>query len=168
MTTQQHADPATPTPVEGAGSRRLRVLPVLVVGVLLAALVRAALVQSAFVPSAALAPTLEPGDRVLVWKVDSQPQPGDVVVVDTTGTATVDRATPTDDGLVGRVLGGIGRALGVRIGTQERLAVVDAVTPEGLSVRMPDPATVPAADVVGVVSGRFWPLDRLGAVEVAR
>ena len=59
--------------------------------IVVTALVQAFVLQSYFVPTAALAPTVEPGDRVLVWKVRPAVDPGDLVVVDTTATATVDR-----------------------------------------------------------------------------
>ena len=80
-------------------------VPLLVGAVLLTALVQGLVVQSHYVPTAALAPAVEPGDRVLVWKARPSVAPGDVVLVDTTGTAGVDRSTPVDDGLVLRVPG---------------------------------------------------------------
>ena len=73
-----HADPAHRHSVAGAGSRRPRVLPLLVVGVLVAACVRGLLVESVVAPSDALAPAVQPGDRVLVWKAGADPRPGDV------------------------------------------------------------------------------------------
>ena len=85
------------------------------------ALVQAFVLQSYFVPTAALAPTVEPGDRVLVWKVRPAADPGDLVVVDTTATATVDRSTPVADGLVGRVLSSVADLLDVDIGAQSAL-----------------------------------------------
>ncbi|HEX6918159.1 MAG TPA: S26 family signal peptidase [Phycicoccus sp.] len=163
MTAWTHADPALPTTVGDAGSRRPRVLPVLVVGVLLAATVRAFLVESYVVPTAALAPTVQPGERVLLRKVGAPPQAGDLVVVDTTG-AVPDRSTPTGDGVVGRVLAAVADAVGVRPGSSDDLAVVASVEGDVVRLAAPRPLEVPAEDVVGVVFGRVWPPDRLGSV----
>ncbi len=162
-----HADPALATPVEDAGSRRPRVVLVLVVGVLLAAVVRGLVVQSYVVPSAALAPTVEPGDRLLVWKAFARPSAGDLVVVDTTGTAAVTaaRATPTGNGIVGRALGALADAVGVRMGPQDELAVVSAVRGSRVAVAEPEARDVPVSRVVGVAGFRFWPLGRLGVLD---
>jgi hypothetical protein len=165
VTTRQHADPAPTTSVAGAGSRRPRVLVVLVAALLLTALVQGLLLQSVVVPDGDLSPTLEPGDRVLVWKATSGAAPGDLVVVDTTDSAAVDRSTPVDDGLVGRVLSSVADLVGVEIGRQDRLAVVGAGSGSGVPLSAPVVATVPADDVVGRVLVRIWPLDRLGTVD---
>ena len=167
MTTRQHADPAPTTSVAGAGSRRPRVLVVLVAALLLTALVQGLLLQSVVVPDGDLSPTLEPGDRVLVWKATSGAAPGDLVVVDTTGSAAVDRSTPVDDGFVGRVLSSVADLVGVDIGRQDRLAVVGSGSGSGVSLSPPVSSTVPADDVVGRVLVRIWPLDRLGTVDTA-
>ena len=171
MTTRQHADPAPTTSVAGAGSRRPRVLVVLVAALLLTALVQGLLLQSVVVPDGDLSPTLEPGDRVLVWKATSGAAPGDLVVVDTTESAAVDRSTPVDDGFVGRVLSSVADLVGVDIGRQDLLAVVGSGSGSGsgsdVSLSAPVAATVPADHVVGRVLVRIWPLDRLGAVDTA-
>ncbi len=167
MTTRQHADPAPTTSVAGAGSRRPRVLVVLVAALLLTALVQGLLLQSYVVPDGDLSPTLDPGDRVLVWKATSGTAPGDLVVVDTTATAPVDRSTPVDDGIVGRVLSSLADLVGVDTGRQDRLAVVGQGSGPDVSLSAPVAATVPSDDVVGRVLVRVWPLDRLGAVDTA-
>ena len=164
MTARTHADPARPAPAADAGSRRPRVLPVLVVGVLLAACVRALLVQSYVVASDALAPTVRAGDRVLLWTGVDRPGPGDLVVVDTSGTGPVDRATPENDGVVGRLLGSTADALGVRSAPTDALAVVTAVHGDRVILSAPWAGEVAAEDVVGVVGPRFWPVGRLGPV----
>lgn len=141
----------------------------LAAAVVLTALVQGLLLQSYFVPSAALAPTLEPGDRVLVWKVSPALEPGDVVVVDTTATAPVDRATPLDDGLAGRVLTPLAELLGVDTGRQDHLAVVAGVTGDDVSLSAPVtgavPVVVPRDVVVGTAVLRFWPLSRFGRID---
>lgn len=164
--TREHADPAPSTSVVGPGSRRPGVVPLLVAAVLLTALVQGLVLQSYVVPSAALAPAVEPGDRVLVWKA-TPARPGDLVVVDTTDTAPVDRSTRVDAGFVGRALGALAELLGVEVGRQDRLAVVDAVAAATVTLGAPVPGPVPRGDVVGTVLWRVWPLDRLGAVPPA-
>ncbi|MGL5911138.1 MAG: hypothetical protein ACRCZP_14140, partial [Phycicoccus sp.] len=119
------------------------------------------------VPSAALAPTVESGERLVVWKLRSTPEPGDLVVVDTTDSADVDRATPVDDGPVGRVLSTTAGWLGVDVGTQSRLGVVTAAGEGRVTVRTPEESVVDTRDVVGTAAWRLWPLDRFGSVHTA-
>lgn len=162
-----HADPAHRHPVAGAGSRRPRVLPVLVAGVLVAACVRLLLVESFVAPSDTVAPAVQPGDRVLVWKAGADPRPGDVVVVDLSdgSPAASDSAPP--DSVVARVLGAVAGALGVRTTARDELAVVAEVGDGRVELSAPAGTSVPVEDVVGVVGPRFWPLDRLGPVSGA-
>ena len=157
-----HADPAARPLVADAGSRRPRVLPVLVVGVVVAACVRGLLLESFVAPSAALSPTVQPGDRVLVWKA-SRPGPGDLVVVDTGAPSSQGPA----DSVLARALGAVADALGVRTTGRDELAVVADTDADRVELSAPSPATVPTEDVVGVVGLRFWPLDRLGPVDEA-
>jgi signal peptidase I len=161
------ADPASATPVAAAGSRRPGVVWLLVAAVLLTALVQGLVLQSYVVPTAALAPTVQPGDRVLVWKVRPSPDPGDLVVVDTTASAPVDRSTPVSDGTIGRVLAAAADLLGVDTGRQDRLAVVGSAGADEVVLDAPVPGPVPRDEVVGTVVLRVWPLDRLGAVPAA-
>ena len=107
MTARPDADPAPATSVADAGSRRPRPVVLLTVAVVATALVQALVLQSYYVPTAALAPAVEPGDRVLVWKVRPAADPGDLVVVDTTTSATIDRSPQVSDGLIGRVLASV-------------------------------------------------------------
>ncbi|GAA4401260.1 hypothetical protein GCM10023168_10680 [Fodinibacter luteus] len=166
MTARPDADPAPATRPAVAGSSRPRppVVVLLAAAVVLTALVQAFVVQSYFVPTAALSPALEPGDRVLVWKVGPAANPGDVVVVDTTQTAAVDRSTPVDDGLAGAVLTPLARVFGVELGRQDRLAVVATSSADEVVLTAPVARTVPREDVVGTAVVRVWPLDRLGRV----
>ncbi|WP_392542588.1 S26 family signal peptidase [Oryzobacter telluris] len=167
MTTRPHADPASSTSVAGAGSRRPRAVVLLVSAVLLTAAVQGLLLQSYVVPTGALSPALEPGDRVLVWKASSGAAAGDLVVVDTTATAAVDRSTPVDDGPVGRVLAAVADLLHVDIGRQDRLAVVASASGDTVTLGAPTPGAVGADDVVGRVVLRIWPLTRLGGVDTS-
>jgi non-ribosomal peptide synthetase component F len=162
------ADPAPATPVAGAGSRRPGVVVLLVAAVLVTALVQGFVLQSYFVPTAALAPAVQPGDRVLVWKVRPSTGPGDLVVVDTTASAPVGRPTPASPGTVGRVLASLAGRLGVDTGRQDRLAVVasgaDDTGGDDVALGAPSGGTVSRDDVVGTVVLRVWPLDRFGTV----
>ena len=164
MTARTDADPVPATSVGRTGSRRLGVVPVLVAALVLTALVQALVLQSYVVPSAALPPTVEPGDRLIVWKLGASPGPGDLVVVDTTATAAHDRSTPVDDGLLGRLLSSVAGVLGVEVGAQDRLAVVDGVSGDEVELGAPVPGRVSRDDLVGTAVLRVWPLDRLGAV----
>ena len=137
MTARPDVDPVPATSVAEAGSRRPRLVVLLGAAIVVTALVQAFVLQSFFVPTAALAPTLEPGDRVLVWKVRPAADPGDLVVVDTTATAAVDRSTPVADGLVGRVLASVADALGVDVGAQSQAAVVGSSTPDAVTLTAP-------------------------------
>ena len=144
-------------------------VPAMVGAVVLTALVQGLLVQSYFVPSASLSPSLEPGDRALVWKVSPALDAGDVVVVDTTATAAIDRATPVDDGLAGRVLTPLANLLGVDTGRQDHLAVVGAADGDEVSLVAPVTGAVPASvsrdDIVGTAVLRVWPLSRFGTID---
>jgi signal peptidase I len=68
-------------------------------------------VQAFWIPSPSMAPTLRPGDRILVVKVPywfGEPHRGDIVVFERT-----DRALPTPDrGAVGEVVHWLGEGLG--------------------------------------------------------
>ena len=112
MTARPDADPAPATSVAEAGSRRPRPVVLLGAAIVATALVQAFVIQSYFVPTAALAPTVEPGDRVLVWKVRPAADAGDLVVVDTTAMARVDRSTPVygnEMTILQQLLGNLGR-----------------------------------------------------------
>ena len=164
MSARPDADPAPATSVAGAGSRRPGVVALLVAAVLLTALVQGLVLQSYFVPTAALAPAVQPGDRVLVWKVRPSTDPGDLVVVDTTAMARVDRSTPVSEGAVGRVLGAVADLVRVDTGSQDHLAVVGSASGDEVTLDAPVPGFVSSDDVVGTVVLRVWPLDRFGAV----
>ena len=164
MTAHPDADPVPATSVAGAGSRRPRPVVLLAVAVLATAVVQALVLQTYFVPTAALAPTVEPGDRVLVWKVSPGADPGDLVVVDTTATATTDRSTPVSDGVIGRTLAAVADLLHVDIGARSALAVVGSSTPDAVSLTEPVATSVPRDAVVGTVVLRVWPLSRFGTV----
>jgi signal peptidase I len=167
VTARPDADPAPGTFATEDGSRRPRLVLLLGVALVATALVQAFVLQSYFVPTGALAPTVEPGDRVLVWKVRPAADPGDLVVVDTSATATVDRSTPPADGVIGRAMSSVADLLGVDIGAQSKLAVVGSSTPDAVTLTAPVASTVPRDSVVGTVVLRVWPLSRFGTVPTA-
>lgn len=112
MTTTQ-SPPATGR----QGSRGNRAVLVLAVALLLALLTRTFVVQTFSIPSDSMEPTLAPGERVLVWRVNaSEVQRGDVVVFDGTGTF-VD--APADPEGLARVGTAVGRVLGFRPGESD-------------------------------------------------
>ncbi len=155
-------DPA-PATVAGAGSRRLVAL--VAATVVLTALVQAFVLQTVVVSRDDLDPLVEPGDRVLVWKASPDPRPGDLVVLDTTGTAEVDRSTRVDDGPLGRVLTSVAGLFGIDIGMQHRLAVVGSTDGDRVEVTSPVVASVDREDLVGTGVLRVWPLSRFGSLE---
>jgi len=56
---------------------------VVVVAVVLAVVVRAFFLQTFYVPSTSMYPTLKPGDRIVVEKITTSVQPGDIIVFTT-------------------------------------------------------------------------------------
>lgn len=117
---------AEPQPDAKAGSGDAKGGPswLLLIGIALVVmvLVRGFLVQSFYVPSGSMERTIEPGDRILVNKLvgaDSIKR-GDVVVFDGSTSWAVDDRTPhQDDGLIGRTLASIAKAIGIDVGEQD-------------------------------------------------
>lgn len=108
--------PGSDLPRHGAGARPERrpfrgwrfVLSALLVAVVLASVLRATVVDIYFIPSESMQPLLEEGDRVLVSRLDGEPERGDVVVFD--GRGSFD---PISGGGPGEILGTVGHWLGV-------------------------------------------------------
>lgn len=112
-------DAAAPSPRPRRGPSWL-VLAVVAIAVMM--VVRAFLVQSFYVPSGSMEPTIQPGDRILVNKLDagSGLRRGDVVVFDGTTTFAAADLTPRQDhGFVGRTLSGAASLLGIELGEQD-------------------------------------------------
>jgi signal peptidase I len=82
--------PSTPpgagtTPPSGKGDRHSRRWAIewgviIVAAVLVAVIVRAFVFQTFFIPSTSMYPTLQPGDRIVVLKLETTPSPGQIVV----------------------------------------------------------------------------------------
>jgi signal peptidase I len=178
---QQDPSAASATTDAAAASRRSRRGPSwpLLVGValLVMVLVRGFLVQSFYVPSGSMQPTIEPGDRILVYKLaggDSLHR-GDVVVFDGTTTFAAAELIPhQDDGPIGRALAAGASLIGVDVGEQDfvkrviglpgdRVVCCDAtgqLTVNGTAVEEPylypgDRPSDLTFDVV-VPAGRLW------------
>ncbi|WP_068401977.1 signal peptidase I [Kribbia dieselivorans] len=216
MATETNEDPAVTT-TAGFG-RRFGWLISLAVTLALVVLIRSFLVQSFYVPSGSMEPLITPGDRVLVNRLDTNPERGDVVVFD--GTEVFGRipVTPQSPGLIGSVVGGVGKVLGIDTGETDyvkrvigvggdRVACAKGVLsvngqrvdepylPAGTAscqsdfdvkvpaehlfmmgdnransadsrahLGSPGGGMVPVGDVIGAVTWRYWPLDRLGNV----
>lgn len=142
MTTDQRET----TPDEGVDSRRCvgsrtrQVLGLIALAVVIALLLRTFVAQTFSVPSDSMAPTVRPGDRVVVTKIGARSvERGEVIVFDGTTTfAPASRDPHESDGLIGRVLSGVSSTLGINLGEQDYLKRVAAVggdrvscTPEG-------------------------------------
>ncbi|WP_432546464.1 signal peptidase I [Kineococcus sp. SYSU DK004] len=95
-----------------------RFLLLLALALVVALLVRSFLVQTFSIPSESMSPTLEPGERVLVWRVGAgeDVRRGDVVVFDGTGTFAPVPAERTGLAALGVAAG---RLLGFRPGESD-------------------------------------------------
>ena len=113
----------------GVDSRPLhRLLLELGVGVLLLVILRTLVVQSFHVPSASMAPTIEPGDRVVVTKVGGGPvERGDLVVVDGTETFAGGEREGWWSGGVGASLAAAASTFSVDLGQRDYLKRVAGV-----------------------------------------
>ncbi|WP_432494336.1 signal peptidase I [Kineococcus gypseus] len=170
MTTTQ---PTTAPPRERAAPRGTRAVAVLAVALLAALLLRSFVVQTFSIPSASMAPTLEAGERVLVWRVGAQEvRRGDVVVFD--GTGTFAPAPPEPATGLARAGAAVGSALGFHPGESdfvkrvvglpgERITCCDAdgrllVDGEPLDEPYLPPGEAPSAVRfdVEVPPGRLW------------
>ncbi|MGO1165469.1 MAG: signal peptidase I [Janibacter sp.] len=147
-------DAATPAgdPAGVAVRPGRRLLLQIGVGVLLVLLLRAFVIQSFHVPSASMAPTIAPGDRIVVTKIGAEHvERGDVIVFDGTDTFAAAEGTPFGlDGMLGRSLTAGASTLSIDLGEQDFLKRVagvggDAVscTPEGGLVVNGDPVDEP-------------------------
>ncbi|WP_432565586.1 signal peptidase I [Kineococcus sp. SYSU DK003] len=111
-TQQRSASPAGRQRSHGA-----RAVVVLAVALLIVLLVRTFVAQSFSIPSDSMQPTLEPGERVLVWRVDADDvERGDVIVFD--GTGTFADSPPEPEGLA-RLGAAVAAVLGFRPGESD-------------------------------------------------
>lgn len=120
-------------------------LPILILtAIVVAWLIKSFLVQPFFIPSSSMEPTLFPGDRVLVTKLDyrfRQPKPGDIIVFRTEqkvpGEPTQDfiKRIVATEGMVVEVEGG-------RLFVDEKLRREDFTRPDRMTSTY-GPFTVP-------------------------
>ncbi len=117
-----------------------RVLGLIALAVVLALVLQTFIAQTFYVPSDSMAPTVRPGDRVVVTKIGAgSVDRGDVIVFDGTRTfAPASRDPHESDGLIGRVLSAVSSTLGINLGEQDYLKRVVAIggdrvscTPDG-------------------------------------
>jgi signal peptidase I len=156
MSSSTTAAPA-PAPTSAPGEsgrtaerRRSRLLGGVLVAALALALVRALLIEPVVVPTDSMAPTIQPGDHLLVRHglAVGDPQPGDVVLVD----------APTGQLMVKRVVAVGGQRVGIRDG---RLAVDGKVKaepytdPDAIDSVYFGPVKVPAGHVFVLGDNRF-------------
>ncbi|MEZ0494267.1 signal peptidase I [Kineococcus sp. TBRC 1896] len=122
MTTTQPRPSVPPgdpsgTAVDRGPSHGGRAVLVLAIALLIVLVVRSFVVQTFSIPSDSMQPTLQPGERVAVWRVDaSDVRRGDVVVFD--GTGTFADAPPDPQGLAA-VGAGVAGLLGFRPGESD-------------------------------------------------
>ncbi len=170
------ADPAC-VDSTGAGSRRPRRLLVALGVALLLTVILRAVVEPYYVATDAMAPSYRLGDRVLVTKLAMPWTRGSVVLIDTRGLGGEDRSLPLAEGILGRLLAGSARVLGVELSERSEFVRVTAlagepatgysgveeVVPLGwVQVNSGGPgginALVKVDDIIGVVTTRIWPL----------
>jgi signal peptidase I len=85
-----------------------------VAALVVAVVVRAFIFQTFFIPSTSMYPTLKPGDRIVVYKLDTHPVPGNIVVFKR--PPKEDCGGPTVPDLVKRVIGLPGQTIEGRDG----------------------------------------------------
>lgn len=163
---------------------------IIVVAVVVAVLVRAFVFQTFFIPSTSMYPTLQPGDRIVVYKLSGAPTPGEVIVFKR--PPKEDCGGPPVPDLVKRVIGLPGQTIQGKDGVvfingrklpepwlPQKTAKSSTYTsnfgplkiPQGDYFMMGDNRTdscdsrdwgpLPGSYIVGQVVVRIWPLSRL-------
>ena len=157
---------------------------------LLALVLRWGVIEPRWIPSESMLPTLQPRDRVLVWKLGHRlgrgPQRGSIVVFQPPAQLTAG-GYDGDAALIKRVVGLPGDRIAVADGQLERngAAVAEPFIAAPMAYALPT-LTVPVADLlvlgdnrnasldshlwgplpeerlIGVAVWRYWPLDRFG------
>lgn len=144
------------------------------IAVLIMLLVRGFLVQSFVVPSGSMEPTLVPGDRILVSRLERGPsiERGDVVVFDGTDTWGAPSGTPSGGGL-GQILSSMATLVSLGSGADyvkrvvgipgDRVTCCDVkgrLTVNGVPVDEPYvyPGNAPSTQTFDVIvpAGRIW------------
>ena len=159
------------------------------VAVVLTIVVKTFILQAYSIPSESMVPTLNVGDRVVVFRLNTDPARGDIVVFD---RPTNDpKTSPSDpDVLIKRVIGLPGDVVESRDGEVwvNGKQLVEDYLPDGTTTIIDTPITVPSGKllvlgdnrsrsfdgrifgpidkdlVVGRAIARIWPLSRLGGL----
>jgi signal peptidase I len=164
---------------------------VILIALVLAVGVRTYVIQTFFIPSGSMKPTLDIGDRILVFKLAydfTSPATGDVVVfkappAEHCGDPTVTDLVKRIVGLPGQHLSSVGNTILVngKPLRQDWPHYPDLVTPITPQVVPPnhyfvmgdnhpyscdsrDWGTLPRSDIVGKVVLKIWPLSQFGTI----
>lgn len=157
------------------------------IAVVLTLVVKSFILQAYSIPSPSMVPTLEIGDRVIVFQLNKDPARGDVIVFD---RPVNDPKTSPDepDVLIKRVIGLPGETVDARDGDVyvDGKRLVEHYLPDDVRTTIPSPIEVPEGHllvlgdnrqdsldgrsfgpidedlVVGRAIGRIWPLSHLG------
>ncbi|HOT79375.1 MAG TPA: signal peptidase I [Microthrixaceae bacterium] len=159
------------------------------VAVVLTIVVKTFILQAYSIPSESMVPTLNVGDRVVVFRLNTDPARGDIVVFDR--PANDPKTSPSDpDVLIKRVIGLPGDVVESRDGEVwvNGKQLVEDYLPDGTTTIIDTPITVPSGKllvlgdnrsrsfdgrifgpidkdlVVGRAIARIWPLSRLGGL----
>lgn len=195
-TEQPTANSSTPTPAKPAGWKFwLDNIQILVIALILAVLIRVFVAEPRFIPSDSMVPTLAVGDRLVVEKVSyylHPPQLGDIIVFDPPPQLQ-EMGYQKDQAFIKRVIGQPGQTVAVRQGRvyvdgQPLTESYIAEPPEYQMppVRVPDNTLfvmgdnrnnsndshvwgfLPEQNVIGRAWLRFYPINRIGIVSVAK
>lgn len=189
-TADAHAAPAPEAPRRRTRRWLVEWGVIVVVAVVVALLVRAFLFQTFFIPSTSMYPTLQPGDRIVVYKLSGAPTTGQIVVFKR--PPKEDCGGPPVPDLVKRVIGLPGQTIQGKDGAVyidgKRLAepwLPSATAKSSPTTSTFGPITIPKGDyfmmgdnrtdscdsrdwgplpgsyIVGRVVMRIWPLGRL-------
>ncbi len=159
------------------------------VAVVLTIVVKTFILQAYSIPSESMVPTLNVGDRVVVFRLNTDPARGDIVVFDR--PANDPKTSPSDpDVLIKRVIGLPGDVVESRDGEVwvNGKQLVEDYLPDETTTIIDTPITVPSGKllvlgdnrsrsfdgrifgpidkdlVVGRAIARIWPLSRLGGL----
>jgi signal peptidase I len=180
--------------------KRVRIFIVLafIIGTSLYVLWVGGLIRPFSVPTGAMAPTISPGDKVMMEGVSylvRKPHRGDVVVFKSTGIPMLSSGTPYIKRIAGepgdrvRIAGGKLYINDMHVSLRNEKGEIayipppgapatslhtDLTVPEGHYFMLGDNSansldsrfwsTVPAANIMGRVAFRYWPINRVGGV----
>ena len=159
------------------------------VAVVLTVVVKSFILQAYSIPSESMVPTLNVGDRVVVFRLNKDPARGDIVVFDR--PADDPKTDPSEpDVLIKRVIGLPGETIESRDGKVyvDGKKLVEDYLPDGTDTSITTPITVPKGEllvlgdnrqhsfdgrffgpidkklIVGRAIARIWPFSRIGGL----